>query len=332
MDSDNSQNSCDPGLNHVNWDNNNPNNLYMYGDTSRTLIADGVRETRHENLDEIMFQCIREIGVPLAPTDIEEVVRIGKFNQGKKWPRPVKITFKEQTTRDQVYIFKSRLRFSETFSELRINKEQRKDIRVRAAKLRQAGMKARKMGCKVEIKPGQIKINGHEYNTVTLDSIPQIYMEEANEIRKKPDNMRHQSLSQKCRTNSPRVIMVGPSLQKTPFGLAFYSVGCFLSNFFPCGIYFRDQSFTSLEQGYQCTKADICEDKRAYQAILKAETPSLMKSIGSQIQTNSLWEEIKIRVMEDLVYAKFKQNRQLYYSLMNTRPMNLIEATVCSVA
>ena len=52
-----------------------------------------------------------------------------------------------------------------------------------------------------------------------------------------------------------------------------------------------------------------------------------MKRIGSKIQTDSHWEEIKLKVMEDLVYAKFKQNKTLYYSLLNTRPMDLIEAT-----
>ena len=322
------QNSCDPGPDHINWDNNNPDAFYMYGDTSKTLIVDGVVEARHENLGEIMFQCINEIGIPLKPTDIEEVARIGKFNHGKKWPRPVKVTFRNQTTRDQVLIFKSRLRFSETFSELRINIEQRKDLRVKAAKLRQAGLTARKMGYKVDIKPGQVKINGINYSTETLDSIPQIFMKDANQVRDKHENSAHNPPSQKCRTESSKVIMVGTSLQKKTFGLAFYSISCFLSNFYPCEIYFRNQLFTSLEQGYQCTKADICKDSLAFQAILNAETPSLAKSIGGEIQTNSLWEEIKLQVMEDLVFAKFKQNRKLYYSLMNTRPLYLIEATL----
>ena len=324
MDSGNSQNSCDP----ENEFHNDPEDFYMYGDTTKTLIIDGLKETRHENLGEIIFQCITEIGFPLDPSDIIEVIRIGRFSSNRKWPRPVKVTFRDQTKRDQTFIFKSRLRFSESFKDARINKEQRKDIRIKAAKLRQAGMTARKMGCKVESIPGQVTIDGIEYNTLTLNSIPSIYMQEANKTRNKPQNNRREALLDKTKTNPSKVIMVGPSLQKTPYGLAFYSVSSFLSNFYPCQIHFRNQCYISLEQGYQCSKAEICEDREAYHAILKAKTPSQMKSIGKEIQTNDHWEEIKLRVMEDLVYAKFKQNEKLYYSLMNTRPLNLIEATL----
>ena len=324
MESGNSMNSCDP----ENQPPTDPDSFYMYGDTSKTLIMDGLRESRHENLGEIMFHCFTEIGIPLDPSDIQEAVRIGKFNSNRKWPRPVKVTFKEQTKRDQIFIFKSRLRFSETFKDIRINEEQRKDIRIKSAKLRQAGLTAKKMGCKVESLPGQVRIDGIEYNTLTLDSIPSIFMREANKTESNPQNIRRENLFDKTTAKSSKVIMVGPSLQKTPYGLAFYSVNCYLSNFYPCELYFRDQRFTSLEQAYQCTKAEICENRAAYQAILKAETPALMKAIGKEIQTNDHWEKIKLRAMEDLIYAKFKQNKTLYYSLMNTRPMDLIEATL----
>ena len=89
MESESSQNSCDPDI------DNDPNEFYMYGDT-RTLILDGLRETRHENLGKIIHHCITNIGIPLHPTDIEEVIRIGKYSPNRKLPRPVKVTFREQ--------------------------------------------------------------------------------------------------------------------------------------------------------------------------------------------------------------------------------------------
>ena len=52
-----------------------------------------------------------------------------------------------------------------------------------------------------------------------------------------------------------------------------------------------------------------------------------MKHRGKSIQIGENWNEIKLRVMEDLVFAKFRQNKCIYYSLLNTRPMDLIEAT-----
>ena len=197
--------------------------FYMYGDTTRTLIVDGIKENAQENLKQIMLRCINEMGVPITPEDIVNVERIGRFSRNRKWPRPVKITLIDQTIRDQIYIFKRRLRFSVPFGALKINKEERKDVRVRAAKIRQAALKAKSLGHKVEIKAdGRIRIDNVEYNTLTLSSIPERFMTEANKIRQPPLNTHRLSLLQKCTTNSGKTIMVGPSLQKTPLGLAFY--------------------------------------------------------------------------------------------------------------
>ena len=129
-------------------------------------------------------------------------------------------------------------------------------------------------------------------------------------------------------TKANNVIMVGPSLQKTPYGLAFFSIQSFLSNFYKCNIFFQGKCFNSLEQGYQCTKAKIYEDRLAYDNIYKADSPAYMKQRGSEIRVDERWQNLKLRVMEDLLFAKFRQNKKLYYSLLNTRPMDLIESTL----
>ena len=334
LSSDSSLSNAAPGLCPINSCQNeaiaqNEVLFYMYGDVTKSLIIDGVLENRQEDLTEIILHSVNEIGVLLSPEDIDDVYRIGKPNPNRKWPRPVKLTLKDQTKRDQIFIFKARLRFSETFKGLRISKEERKDVRVRAAKLRQAGLSATKLGHKVEARrPGEIRIDGIIYNTLTLKEIPLKFMHEANEIRDPPQNSRRLSLFERCRTRAKNVIMVGHSLQKTPHGLAFYSIKSFLSNFYRCDIYFRGQNYTSLEQGYQCTKAEICQDRMAYNDIYKADSPAEMKRLGRKIQVNDNWGKYKLQVMEDLIYAKFKQNKELYYSLLNTRPLNLIEATL----
>ena len=255
--------------------------------------------------------------------------RIGRFSKNRKWPRPVKITLIDQTIRDQIYIFKRRLRFSVPFGALKINKEERKDVRVRAAKIRQAALKAKSLGHKVEIKAdGRIRIDNVEYNTLTLSSIPERFMTEANKIRQPPLNIHRLSLLQKCTTYSGKTIMVGPSLQKTPLGLAFYSKNCFLSNFYRCSFYFKGESYTCSEQAYQGVKAKIYRDEQAFTEIKKTDSPALMKRIGGQVQTCEHWEQIKLQVMEDILTAKFSQIKELYYSLLNTRPLELIEATL----
>ena len=209
--------------------------------------------------------------------DIASVYRLGKDDQNRTRLRPVKLTLKEQTKRNQVFIFKSRLRYSEDFVKVKINKEERRDARIRAAKLRQAGETARKLGHKVEFASDHIRIDGILYDTFSLDLIPEIFTKKRNKVQPPPPkNVRRLTLKENSRTNSGRVIMVGPSLQKTPLGLAFYLTYCFLSNFYPCKFYFEGQPNTSLEQGYQGTKAKIYQDKMAFEVILAAKTPSLM--------------------------------------------------------
>ena len=300
--------------------------FYMYGDTSRTLILDGLKETPNENLAEMSIRCMNDIGIPLNWDDIDVVSRIGKPNKNRKWPRPVKLTLKDPSIRDQILFFKSRFSLSTSFKSVRVHKEERKDIRVKTAKLRQAGIEAQKQGHYVEFRPNQIFIDGNEYNVSSLLDIPKKFMEKANEIRKPIDKITLTD-SQKCRTNSGCAIMVGLSIQKTPFGLAFFSIQCFLSNFYRCQIRFRGRTYICLEQAYQCTKA-LLVDASAFARIFKSSSPAEMKRWGGQITVNDHWETHKLQIMEDLLLCKFEQNRQLYYSLLNTRPHLLIESTL----
>ena len=212
-----------------------------------------------------------------SPLDIENVFRIGKVDKNRSRPRPVKLVLADQTVRDQIFLFKARLQFSELYKDVRINKEEPKDIRIRITKLRQAGQSARKQGHRVKMKPGEIIVDGVSFNTSNLDDIPQKFMTEANKSKSPPQNTRRMSLSQTCRTRSNATIMVGPSLQKTPYSLAFYSHQSFLRNFHSCKICFRNQTFTCLEQGYQCTKAELCDDWEASNKLLNMTSQVDMK-------------------------------------------------------
>ena len=122
--------------------------------------------------------------------------------------------------------------------------------------------------------------------------------------------------------------MVGPSLQKTCRGLAFCSENSFLSNFYKCEIQYRGQIYNCLEQGYQAMKARICKDEIALRVILGTDSQLLMKRTGQKIKTTHEWESSKMRIMEELLFSKFRQNKKLYFLLLNTRPQNLIEGTL----
>ena len=69
-------------------------------------------------------------------------------------------------------------------------------------------------------------------------------------------------------------------------------------------------------------------DEQAFTEIKNTDSPALMKRIGGQVQTCEHWERVKFQVMEDILTTKFSQIKELYYSLLNTRPLELIEATL----
>ena len=163
----------------------------MFGDTTRTLILDGLPETPNENLGEIIILCMNDIGVPSNWDDIEEILKIGRVNKDRPWPRAVKITLKDHSIRDQIFFFKSRLRFPNKFKSVRVNKEERKDLRIKTAKLRQAALSARNQGHKVENRRGHIKIDGQDYSTLKAKKFPSIenqekYRQQKNEVKQLP--------------------------------------------------------------------------------------------------------------------------------------------------
>ena len=69
-------------------------------------------------------------------------------------------------------------------------------------------------------------------------------------------------------------------------------------------------------------------DEEAFNAILRTDRPAKMKKIGGDIVTNEKWEQVKLEIMEELVFCKFQQNKILFNCLLNTRPHNLIECTL----
>ena len=40
------------------------------------------------------------------------------------------------------------------------------------------------------------------------------------------------------------------------------------------------------------------------------------------------WHKMKLEVMKELLFCKFRQNRDLYFKLLNTRPHALFECTL----
>lgn len=101
----------------------------------------------------------------------------------------------------------------------------------------------------------------------------------------------------------------------------------FLSNFHhlnqPVMIDIDDQTLTcsTVEYGYQASKATNVEDAMY---VLSATSPGDAKRRGREIVCRGDWEQIKLKVMFDLLVQKFK-DPVLADKLIATDPMELVE-------
>lgn len=84
----------------------------------------------------------------------------------------------------------------------------------------------------------------------------------------------------------------------------------FLSNFYPCDVYYRGLHFNSAEAAFQSQK---CPERMNEFAHLKALQA---KRLGRKVQLRLDWENVKIGIMYEVVYSKFR-NETLANMLVN---------------
>lgn len=99
----------------------------------------------------------------------------------------------------------------------------------------------------------------------------------------------------------------------------------FLSNFYPAEVVFGLHVYPSVEHAYQAAKEeDEYGDYRCH--IRLCSTPGQAKRLGRQAQLRPDWEDIKLKVMEDLVRQKFySSDLDLGARLIETAGRDLIE-------
>lgn len=95
----------------------------------------------------------------------------------------------------------------------------------------------------------------------------------------------------------------------------------FLSNFYPCKVRYNGEDCKSAESAFQAAKTNESAWKSKI-ANLDAKTA---KVLGRKIKLREDWEDVKIDIMGDIVWAKFSQNPRLGDALLATGDARLIE-------
>lgn len=91
----------------------------------------------------------------------------------------------------------------------------------------------------------------------------------------------------------------------------------FLSNFYESNFVVNNKIYASVEHFFQASKSNNDID---HEQIRLCNNPSMAKRIGRRIQIRPDWEEQKVNIMYQGVYAKFYQNFDLSIKLIKTYP------------
>ena len=93
------------------------------------------------------------------------------------------------------------------------------------------------------------------------------------------------------------------------------------------GVKHEVNNYNSVEQGYQHYKATQSHDIVTAQQIMEERDPAKQKQLGRRIKNfnQKQWDNVKDTVMESLLLAKFKQNRDLAQSLIATKNKIIVE-------
>lgn len=89
----------------------------------------------------------------------------------------------------------------------------------------------------------------------------------------------------------------------------------FLSNFWRSEVTLDGQEYSTVEHAYQAAKTFIPAERRK---IKEASTPGIAKKLGRKVTLRSDWDEIRLKVMEDLLRQKFTKHYNLRLSLLAT--------------
>jgi ribA/ribD-fused uncharacterized protein len=97
------------------------------------------------------------------------------------------------------------------------------------------------------------------------------------------------------------------SLQKSMEIKGFFNQYRFLSNFYPSRIYYIGVWYPTAEHAYQCQKPKNNSDRSQMivESIVKDITTAEIKAWGSSIELRDDWEDVKLRIMEEIVSEKF---------------------------
>lgn len=104
----------------------------------------------------------------------------------------------------------------------------------------------------------------------------------------------------------------------------FHGQNHFLSNFFECTVNYNGLVFSSAESAFQAQKSE----SPYIQTMMSVFSPLESRRYGRKVKLRRDWEDVKERIMSEIVYAKFIQHKDLADKLLATGDQELIEGNL----
>ena len=98
----------------------------------------------------------------------------------------------------------------------------------------------------------------------------------------------------------------------------------FLSNFYECPVTYKQLTYANNEAAFQAQKCLSDVEKKQFTEL----NPSEAKKLGRRVNLRKDWEAVKVKIMEELVRAKFTQNPDLADKLLATGDAHLESKTM----
>lgn len=96
----------------------------------------------------------------------------------------------------------------------------------------------------------------------------------------------------------------------------------YLSNFYKCDILYQGMLYVTAEHAYQAAKT---LDPQQRQIIVTCATPGDAKRSGRALNLREDWEDVKLRIMKEVIRAKFSQHELLKDRLVLTEKEEIVE-------
>jgi ribA/ribD-fused uncharacterized protein len=96
----------------------------------------------------------------------------------------------------------------------------------------------------------------------------------------------------------------------------------FLSNFYPCDVWFEGVLYPSSEHAFAAAKT---LDLQYREAIRQCKTAGQAKRMGREVSLRLDWDKIRVDIMHTILYSKFMDNPELRKKLVKTYPTELVE-------